>query len=189
MYNSNPCQRYLAAAKYVLKYLKEIINLDIVYKKQSISKSSHRFWSNEIELFDMNWKKNLDSRRFIINFIILLNDIIMIWKNYKQFMIALSIMKVEYMTLTNVAKKIKWIHQLFDELNYDIISHSSTILRTNNQETLALMKNSINHSRSKHIDIKHHFIHETIVEGIIWLKHVISEDMTANFLTKPLRRV
>ena len=104
-------------------------------------------------------------------------------------MIALSIMKAEYMTLTNVAKEIKWIHQLFDELNYDIISRSFTILRTNNQRVLALVKNSINHSRSKHIDIKHHFIHETIVEGIVWLKYVAFEDMTADFLTKSLRRV
>ena len=82
-------------------------------------------------------------------------------------MIALSIMKAEYMTLTNVIKEIKWIRQLFNELNYDIISHSSIILRMNNQEILALMKNSVNHSRSKHIDIKHHFIREMIIEGII----------------------
>ena len=71
------------------------------------------------------------------------------------------------MTLMNVAKMIKWIHQLFDELNYDIISRSFIILITNNQGVLVLAKNSINHSRSKHIDIKHHFIHETIVEEII----------------------
>src|SRR5947207_11606412 len=37
-YNSNPCQRHLAAAKHVLKYLKEIINLDVVYKRQSTPK-------------------------------------------------------------------------------------------------------------------------------------------------------
>ena len=104
-------------------------------------------------------------------------------------MIALSIMEVEYMTLTNVAKKIKWIRQLFDELNYDIISHSSIILRMNNQEVLALAKNSVNHSRFKHIDIKYHFIREMIAEGIVWLEHVASGDMAADFLTKPLGRV
>ena len=76
-------------------------------------------------------------------------------------------MKVEYMILTNVAKEIKWIRQLFDELNYDIISHFSIILRMNNQKVLALMKNSVNHSRFKYIDIKYHFIHETIIEEIV----------------------
>ena|SRR5437773_2334120 len=53
-YNSNLCQRHLAAAKHVLRYLKGIINLGIVYKRQSTSKSPRGFWSNEIELFDMN---------------------------------------------------------------------------------------------------------------------------------------
>ena len=61
-------------------------------------------------------------------------------------MIALSIMKVEYMILINVAKEIKWIRQLFDELNYDIISRSLIILRMDNQKALALTKNSVNHS-------------------------------------------
>ena len=42
-YNSNSCQRHLAAAKHVLRYLKETINLDIVYKRQSTSKSPHEF--------------------------------------------------------------------------------------------------------------------------------------------------
>ena len=166
-YNSNFYQRYLTTTKYVLRYLKEIINLDIVYKRQSTSKSFREFWSNEIEFFDADWRRNLNSQRFIINFIILLNDAIVMWKSCKQFMIALSIMKVEYMILTNVTKKIKWIRQLFDKLNYDIIFYLFIILRTNNQRVLALMKNLINHSRSKHIDIKHHFIRETIVKEIV----------------------
>ena len=71
------------------------------------------------------------------------------------------------MTLTNITKEIKWIRQLFDELNYEIISHSSTILKMNNQGVLALAKNPVNHSRSKYIDIKHHFIREMITKEII----------------------
>ena len=132
LYNSNLCQRHLAAAKHVLRYLKETINLGIVYKKQSTSKSPRGFWSNEIELFDVDWGRNLDSRRFIIDFVVLLNDAIIAWKSCKQSMIALSTMKAEYMALTNAAKEIKWIRQLFDELNYDIVPRSSTILRTDN---------------------------------------------------------
>ena len=59
----------------------------------------------------------------------------------------------------------------------------------NNQRILALAKNPINHSQSKYINIKHHFIRETIAEGIVWLEHVASGDMAADFLTKPLGRV
>ena len=93
------------------------------------------------------------------------------------------------MALTDAAKEIKWIRELFDELNYGIVPHPPTILRMDNQGARALAKNPVNHSRSKHIDIKHHFICETIAEGIVWLEHVASGDMAADFLTKPLGHV
>src|SRR5947207_7387465 len=166
-YNSNPCQRHLAAAKHVLRYLKGTINLGIVYKRQSTPKSPRGFWPNEVGLFDADWGRDLDAQRSITDFVVLLNDAVVAWKSCKQSMVALSTMKAEYMALTDVAKEIKWIRQLFDELNYGIISRSSTILRMDNQEALALAKNSVNHSRSKHIDIKYHFIRETIAEGIV----------------------
>ena len=78
------------------------------------------------------------------------------------------------MALTDAAKEIKWIRQLFDELNYGIVPRPPTILKTDNQGALALAKKPVNHSRSKHIDIKHHFIRETIAKGIVWLEHVAS---------------
>ena len=114
-----------------------------------------------------DWERDLDTRRFITGFVVLLNDAIMMWKSCKQSTIALSTTKAEYMALTDVAKEIKWIRQLFDELNYEIVPRPPIILKTNNQGVLALAKNPVNHSRSKYIDIKHHFIHETIAKGII----------------------
>jgi len=93
------------------------------------------------------------------------------------------------MALTDAAKEIKWIRQLFDELQYGITPHPSMILKTDNQGTLALTKNPVHHTRSKHIDIKHHYIREAIAQGIVWLEHVSTGDMAAYFLTKPLGHV
>jgi len=100
-----------------------------------------------------------------------------------------DIMEAEHMALTDAAKEIKWIHILFDELHYGITPRPSTILRTDNQGALALAKNPVHHTRSKHIDIKHHYIRETIAQGIVWLEHVSTSDMAADFLIKPLGRV
>lgn len=96
---------------------------------------------------------------------------------------------VNLMALTDAAKEIKWIRQLFDELHYGITPRPSTILKTDNQGALALAKNPVHPTRSKHIDIKHHYIRETIALGIVWLEHVSTSDMAADFLTKPLGRV
>src|SRR5208282_984258 len=99
-YNSDPCQRHLAAAKYVLRYLKGTVNLGIVYKRQNTPKSPRGFWSNEVGLSDVDWGRDLDSRRFITGFVVLLNDAIVVWKSCKQSTVALSIIEVEYMALT-----------------------------------------------------------------------------------------
>jgi len=71
------------------------------------------------------------------------------------------------MALTDAAKEIKWICQLFEELHYGITPRPSTILKMDNQGALALAKNPVHHTRSKHIDIKHHYIRDSIAQGIV----------------------
>jgi len=53
---------------------------------------------------------------------------------------------------------------------------------------MALAKNPVSHARSKHIDIRHHFIREAITDKSVWLQYVPTEDMTADSLTKGLGR-
>ena len=98
-------------------------------------------------------------------------------------------MEAEYMALTDAAKEIKWIRQLFDELHYEITPRPSTVFKMDNQGTLALAKNLVHHTLSKHIDIKHHYIRETIAQGIVWLEHVSTSNMAVDFLIKPLGHV
>jgi hypothetical protein len=188
-FNSNPCQGHLAAARHVLRYLEGKINLGIIYKRQRASSAPCGFWSNEIGHSDADWGRDLDSRRCTTGVVVLLNDAAVIRKSCKQPTVALSTMETEYMALTDAAKEIKWIRISFDELHYGITSIPSTIIRTDNQGALALAKNPAHHTRSKHIDIKHLHIRETIAQGIVWLEHVSTSDMAADFLTKPLGHV
>jgi hypothetical protein len=53
---------------------------------------------------------------------------------------------------------------------------------------LALAKNPVSHARSKHIDIRHHFIRDTIADKLVWLQHIPTGDMTADSLMKALGR-
>lgn len=172
-----------------MRYLKGIINLGIVYRRQKGSSIPRGFWSNEVGYSDADWGRDLNSRRSTTGLVILLNDVVVVWKRCKQPTVALSMMEAEYMALTDVAKEIKWIRQLFNELHYGITPRPSTILKMDNQGALALAKNPVHPTRSKHIDIKHHYIREIIAQGIVWLEHVSTSDMAADFLTKPLGRV
>src|SRR2546423_10297693 len=67
-------------------------------------------------------------------------------------------------------------------------SDNPTDLFTDNQSVLALSKNPVSHARAKHIDVRHHFVHDAIQNNVIWVQHIPTEDMTADSLTKALGR-
>jgi len=63
-FNSNPCQRHLAAAKHVLRYLKGTIVFGIVYRRQKAPWTGPRgFWSNEVGYSDADWGRDLNCRQ------------------------------------------------------------------------------------------------------------------------------
>ena len=83
----------------------------------------------------------------------------------------------------NCCSQILWIkHQLED---YNLRYHKIPIL-CDNTSAINLAKNPIQHSRSKHIDIKHHFIRDHVQKGDIKLSFVNTEDQIADVFTKPL---
>ena len=57
-----------------------------------------------------------------------------------------------------------------------------------NKGTIAIARNPVNHGRTKHIDIKYHFIREELVEGVVEIKYCNTKDMIADILTKPLSK-
>ena len=60
------------------------------------------------------------------------------------------------------------------------------LLYSDSQSALDLVKNPVNHSRSKHIDIKHHFTREKLVTGVIDYQYVVNDDNVADCFTKAL---
>ena len=63
-----------------------------------------------------------------------------------------------------------------------------TIIHVDNKSAIELAKNPVNHERSKHIDVRFHFIREHVKEGSVELRHVASKDQAADIFTKPLSR-
>lgn len=99
---------------------------------------------------------------------------------------ALSSCEAEYLALGEAAREAKYLRQLLAEMNF---ATSPTWLRCDNQGAMSLAKNPSHHQRTKHIDIRHHFIRELIASGEISVCFVPSSDNLADALTKPLGRV
>ena len=64
--------------------------------------------------------------------------------------------------------------------------HEATEIRVDNKSAIELAKNPVHHERSKHIDVRFHFIREKVKKGDMRMIHVASQDQVADIFTKPL---
>jgi hypothetical protein len=106
------------------------------------------------------------------------------WCTKKQEVIALSTTEAEYVTITHTTKEALWLRTLIKELFGEI--KGPTTLYSDNQSAIALTKDHQHHMRTKHIDIRFHFIQWIIEEGKVRLIYCPTVDMLADLLTKAL---
>ena len=122
-------------------------------------------------------------RRIISGTYHFLKENLISWSSKKQNSVALSSTEAEYIIVGSYYAQSLWIkYQLKD---YEIKLNKIPI-RYDNKSTICLSKNSVLHSRTKHIDIRHHFIKEHILNEDIVLDYVCMEDQLADIFTKPL---
>lgn len=89
------------------------------------------------------------------------------------------------MAVTEGAKEAVWLRRLLGELQA-LDLQTPTTIHGDNQGSLNLAQNPIYHGRTKHIEVRHHFIREKIASGEINLDYVPTNDQIADILTKPL---
>ena len=76
-----------------------------------------------------------------------------------------------------------FLRRFLDELD---LPQSSVTLLLDNQSAMQLARNPVHHSRTKHIDVRHHFIREKVESGEIKLEYIPTADQVADIFTKPL---
>ncbi|GJR15369.1 retrovirus-related pol polyprotein from transposon TNT 1-94, partial [Tanacetum coccineum] len=100
---------------------------------------------------------------------------------------AKEILKKKYVATSLCVSHAIWLRNLLIEMENQ--QHEATQIRVDNKSAIELAKNPVNHERSKHIDIRFHFIRDHVKEGRVQLVHVPSHDQVANIFTKPLPTV
>ena len=106
------------------------------------------------------------------------------WPSKKQPTVALSTSESEYIAQCPATNEAVWLGQLMNDLQLDCTA--ATTIHEDNQGTIAMSKNLVLHKRTKHIDIKYHFVREKTQDGTVELKYCPTNDMVADILTKPL---
>jgi hypothetical protein len=106
------------------------------------------------------------------------------WFSRKQEIVTLSTAEAEYVAATHAAKEAIWLKRLITEL-FNFPDDPIT-LHCDNQSAIALTKDNAHHTRTKHIDIRYHFIRYTVQDGKINIVYCPTNENVADTLTKPL---
>jgi hypothetical protein len=106
------------------------------------------------------------------------------WCSQKQKTVALSSCEAEFMAATSAARQALWLRNLLSEITEE--RPSAVTLYVDNNSARALMNNPVFHGRSKHIDIKYHFIRQCVERGQITVKRVSTDEQKVDALTKAL---
>ncbi|GKE32826.1 hypothetical protein Tco_1452148 [Tanacetum coccineum] len=107
------------------------------------------------------------------------------WMSKKQTALAISTTEAEYVSAGKACQQALWMKQAL--VDYEV-KLNDVIVLCDNKGNIDLSKNPILHSRTKHIEIRHHFLRDNIQKGNISIEKVASEDNIADILTKPLKR-
>jgi hypothetical protein len=105
------------------------------------------------------------------------------WTSKRQNNVALSTAEAEYIVAGACCTQILFMKQTL--LDYGVVLEKVPLL-CDNESVVKIANNPVQHSRTKHIDIRHHFLRDHVAKGDIILEGVRSEDQLADIFTKPL---
>jgi hypothetical protein len=130
---------------------------------------------------------DIDTNKSMSGILFFFGKCLVSWQSVKQQMVALSSCEAEYIAASTALTQTIWLVRLLsDLLDRDT---GAVELRLNSKSALALAKNPIFYERSKHIQVRHHFIRGCLEEGSIKTGYINTKDQLADLLTKPLGRI
>ncbi|GJR69811.1 retrovirus-related pol polyprotein from transposon TNT 1-94 [Tanacetum coccineum] len=174
-YQANPKESYLVTVKRIFRYLKGTPNLGLWYPKGSCFDLKSYSDSDYVGC-------NLD-RKSTSGGCQILGGKLVCWSAKKQSSVAVSSAEAEYVAATGCCAQVLWNKsQLADN---DVLYDKVPIFY-DNTSAITISNNKVLHSRTKHIDIRYHFIRDHILKGEIKLHFVPTDLQLADIFTKPL---
>ncbi|GJX55214.1 retrovirus-related pol polyprotein from transposon TNT 1-94 [Tanacetum coccineum] len=176
-YQAKPTKKHFEAIKRVFRYLKGTINMGLWYPKDNaMSLTAYA---------DADHAGCQDSRRSTSGSAQFLGDRLVSWSSKKQRSTAISTTEAEYIAMSGCCAQILWMRSQLKDYGFDF---NKIPLYCDNKSAIALCCNNVQHSRSKHIDIRHHFIREQVENRVVELYFVETNYQLADILTKALPR-
>src|SRR4029077_3593248 len=135
--------------------------------------------STKIKVFcDADWAGDMDDRKSTTGIVAKLNGCPIVWLSKKQSTVALSTAEPEYIAIATAAQEVTWINQYLSELG--LKDSEVPIIRSDNQAAIQIAGNDTLHNRSKHIDIRYHFIRQMVKEGGVIITYINTKQQEAD---------
>jgi hypothetical protein len=135
---------------------------------------------------DSDWAGDHDDRKSTSGYLITLAGGPISWRSKKQQVVALSTAEAEYVAMTEACQEVVYLRPLLKELDEE--QKGPTLVYQDNQASIVISKDLCFHKRTKHIDIKYHYVRELVQKQIVQPVYIPTTDMKADMFTKPLSR-
>lgn len=179
-YNNCFGKCHWTAAKRVLRYLSGTIDYGLLFVK-----------SNQLLLSayaDADWANDCIDRKSYTGFAIKLGNNIVNWESRKQKCVALSSTEAEYLAISDVCKDLCFISNFLSEIFNQLTLNCITLFNDNQSAHRLLESKEYCHKRTKHIDIRYHYVKDLVNSNFVNVKYLCTDKMVADVMTKPLDR-
>ena len=183
----NPGPAHMKAAEQVMRYMKGTTDRGLEYNGLNGDGSTETQLKVTVYT-DADWAKDRNDCKSITGYIVKLNDCVISWSSKKQSTIALSSAESEYYALGSGTQQLLWTKSLLAEVMMQSTPITAT-MKTDSQSAMAMCNKDNMHSRTKHIDVRHHFIRDHLKNKVMELQWVPTHHQLADILTKPLNKV
>lgn len=170
-----PKESHLLAVKRIIKYVNGTLEYRIWFTMNT---------NADIAGYtDANWAGSVDDCKSTSGGCFYIGNNLVAWHSKKQNAISLSTAEVEYIAASSCCAQLMWMKQMLSD--YGLEQNVMTLF-CDNMSAISIFKNPVQHSHTKNIDIRYHFIRDLVEGRVISLEHITTDNQLANLFTKPL---
>ncbi|GJR20634.1 putative ribonuclease H-like domain-containing protein [Tanacetum coccineum] len=169
-----PKTSHLNVVKRIFKYLKGKSNLGLWYPRESPF-DLEAFSDSDYDGSNLDRKSTTGGCQF-------LGQRLISWQCKKQTIVATSTTEAEYVAAANCCEQVLWVQNQLLDYGFNFMN---TKIHIDNESTICIVKNPVYHSKTKHIEICHHFIRDCYEKKLISVEKIHKDLNVADLLTKP----
>lgn len=167
----------MTAARRVLRYLKGAAHLGLLFKSATDPVHPHL-----LAYVDADWASCTEGRRSTSGSIVFYNGSPISWSSGLQSIVALSSTESEYIALSSVCTEISYLRELTNYMHRPPVG--PTTIFEDNQGAIHLVENPVHHKRTKHIDVRFHYVREAHERGVVRVSKIHTDLNKADIFTK-----